>query len=149
MEIRKIKPEEFEAFYKFKVESVKYFKKITKEKIPLSKQRERKSFLKRIGKKEDFIYFIIQNKKIAGYIDFNIWKKSPIPTAYVNDIIITKEFQGKGLGKSATRYVIKFVKKKGVKRIGLGTRMENIRAQKLYEDLGFKKIGINYGMQLK
>lgn len=43
----------------------------------------------------------------------------------------------------------KFIKKEGIKRVGLGTRIENIRAQKLYEDLGFKKIGINYGVQLK
>jgi len=149
MKIRKIKNTEFEEFYNLKLEGIKYFRKISKEKIPIKKIKLKKQFLESINNKEAFLYFLEDNKKILGYLDFNIWKKSNIPTSYINDLIIKKEFRRKGYGKKLTQWFISFSKKKGVKRIGLGTRIENKKALRLYKKLGFKIIGYNLGMKIK
>ena len=149
MKIRKIKNIEFEEFYNLKLEGIKYFREISGEKIPIKKIKLKKQFLESINNKEAFLYFLEDNKKILGYLYFNIWKKSNIPTSYINDLIIKKEFRRKGYGKKLTQWFISFSKKKGVKRIGLGTRIENKKALRLYKKLGFKIIGYNLGMKIK
>ncbi|MCK4553173.1 GNAT family N-acetyltransferase [Candidatus Pacearchaeota archaeon] len=149
MKIRKIKDTEFEDFYSLKIEGIKYFRKISGEKIPTTKAKLKKEFAKRINDKEVFLYFLENKKKIIGYIDFNIWKKMHTPTSYLNDLVIKKEFRRKGYGKKLTKWFISFSKKKGVKRIGLGTRVENKKALKLYKKLGFEIIGYNLGMKVK
>ena len=149
MKIRKIKDTEFEDFYSLKIEGVKYFRKISGEKIPITKAKLKKEFSKRINDKEVFLYFLENDEKIVGYLDFNIWKKLPTPTSYINDLIIKKEFRSVGYGKKFTKWFITFSKKKGVKKIGLGTRVENKRALNLYKKLGFKIIGYNLGMKVK
>ena len=149
MKIRKIKNTEFEEFYNLKLEGIKYFREISGEKIPIKKIKLKKQFLESINNKEAFLYFLEDNKKILGYLYFNIWKKSNIPTSYINDLIIKKEFRRKGYGKKLTQWFISFSKKKGVKRIGLGTRIENKKALRLYKKLGFKIIGYNLGMKIK
>ena len=149
MKIRKIKKIEFEEFYKLKMEGIKYFRKISGEKIPIKKTQLKKEFHKRIKDKEVFLYFLEDKKKIIGYIDFNVWKKSPVPTSYINDLVIKKEFRKEGYGTKMTKWFISFSKSKKVKRIGLGTRVENKRALSLYKKLGFKIIGYNFGMKVK
>ena len=149
MEIRKIKDTEFEDFYSLKLEGIKYFRKISGEKIPITKAKLKKEFRKKIKDKESFLYFLKDKKKIIGYLDFNIWKKLHTPTSYINDLVIKKEFRRKGYGKKIIKWFIAFSKNKGVKRIGLGTRVENKIALNLYKKLGFGMIGYNLGMKLK
>lgn len=68
---------------------------------------------------------------------------------WLNDLFIKSSFRKKGYGKFATKEFIKLAKKKDVEKIGLGTRFENKGAIKLYQKLGFKIIGYNFGMNLK
>jgi len=149
MKIRKIKNTEFEDFYGLRIEGIKYFRKISSEKIPITKAKLKKEFSKRINDKEVFLYFLENNGKILGYLDFNIWKKLHTPTSYLNDLVIKEGFRGKGYGKKLTKWFISFSKKKCVKRIGLGIRIENKRALRLYKKLGFEIIGYNLGMKPK
>jgi len=149
MKIRKIKDTEFEDFYNLRIGGIKYFRKISGEKIPITKAKLKKEFSKRINDKEVFLYFLENDEKILGYLDFNIWKKIHTPTSYLNDLVIKKEFRGKGYGKKLIKWFISFSKRKGVKRIGLGTRIENKKALKLYKKLGFEIIGYNLGMKVK
>ncbi len=149
MKIRKIKDTEFEDFYGLKIEGIKYFEKISGKKIPITKTKLKKDFLKRINDKKVFLYFLENNEKILGYLDFNIWKDLHPPTSYLNDLVIKKEFRGKKYGKKLAKWFISFSKKKHVKRIGLGTGVENKRALRLYKKLGFEIIGYNLGMKLK
>ena len=149
MKIRKIKDTEFEDFYNLKIEGIRYFRKISGEKIPITKAKLKKEFSKRINDRKVFLYFLEKDEKILGYLDFNIRKEIHTPTSYLNDLVIKEEFRGKGYGKKFTEWFISFSKKKGVKRIGLGTRVENKRALKLYKKLGFEIIGYNLGMKVK
>jgi len=147
--IRKFKLEEFEKYCVLKIEQIKYLREISGDKVPLSKIRIKKEFKKIIDNPEDYLYAILVNEEIIGYLGCSIWKNLPIQTSYIKDVIIMKKFRGNGYGKKSIKWFINYSKKQNIERIGLGTRWENKKAQKLYESLGFDKIGINYGMKLK
>ncbi len=149
MKIREATKKGFDSFYPLYKEGITYFRKISGENIPLSKEREKKRFFDIIDSEEKYIFFIQEKDKIIGYIDFCLWRNKQLPTSYINDMVIKKEYRKKGYGKKAIKWFISHSKKKGVKRIGLGTRAENNNALKLYKKMGFNIIGYNLGMKLK
>ncbi len=149
MKIRKATEKDFEKFYEIYKEGKKHFEKISQEKFPTSKRDEKRKFLKTLENKEKFVFLIESEKNIIGYLEACIWKNKKIPTSYIEDMVIKKEYRKKGFGKKAIKWFIDKSKKEGVKRIGLGTRAENLPAIELYKKLGFKIIGYNLGMELK
>lgn len=57
-------------------------------------------------------------------------------------IIIRKEFRNLGLGKRLMEFAMNEAKKNGKRKIVLGTLISNTAAIHLYENLGFRRIGI-------
>ena len=53
------------------------------------------------------------------------------------DIIVHDDYQGKGLGKVLTRYMLDIALEKGLKKVYLKTDTCNQRAKHVYEKLGF------------
>ena len=149
MKIRKAKKDEYKKYIKLRRESMKYLSKISKVKLTLSDKKIKEEFLTPITNKRNLIYFLENEEGIVGYLNILLINRNGKKTSYLNDIIISKKFRGKGYGKTAMKWFIDFSKKRGVDRIGMGTRYENVGAQKFYKSLGFKEIGINYGMLLK
>lgn len=149
MKIRKAKENEFETFYTLHKEGKKYFMKISGEKVPLLKKKEEKRFSRILESNENHIFFIEEKGEVIGYIDFYLWENRQPPTSYINDMMIKKEYRGKGFGKKAVRWFINYSMKRGIERTGLGTRAENTNALELYKKMGFNIIGYNLGMKLK
>lgn len=59
--------------------------------------------------------------------------------------ICVASYQNKGLGTMILRALIDdLFQKRGILRVKLDTMLENTRAQKVYERLGFVKIGVDY-----
>ena len=78
----------------------------------------------------------------AGYIQF--WEE-PDPDAWHADvdIFLGRGAQGRGLGPEAMRTVIRYlVEDRGHHRITLGTSVENARAIRSYEKVGFRRVGV-------
>lgn len=62
-------------------------------------------------------------------------------------LAIDSKFHGKGYGRKLMQYAIEQLKQMGAKTVKLFTRHENVRAQKLYESLGFISEGTDdYGI---
>lgn len=59
--------------------------------------------------------------------------------AILEDMIVSKEYQGKGIGTLLVLYAKDLSKKNGCRRITLLTDIENIYAHKFYERNGFTK----------
>ncbi len=146
MKIRKAKPEDVREYIRVRKESIKFLSKIAKERITLSEKELRKEFDELIKKKDIFIYFLEEDKKVLGFV--NILWISNKKVSYLNDILIKEEFRGKGYGKILMDKFMDFSKKKGAKQLGLGVRVENKNAIKMYEKYGFKTIGLNMGREL-
>lgn len=63
-------------------------------------------------------------------------------TLWIDEIYIVKEYRSKGLGKTFLNY-LKEVLDSSVVRLRLEVEEENKGAIKLYENLGFRKLGYN------
>ena len=111
MIIRKAKKEGLNVISKiFAEESAKppYNQKWT-DKTALNKFRE--------GLRNQDIFAIELERKIIGLITFN--KTSDKKKRYLDEFWIKKECQGQGFGKEVMKFVERFYKSKGVKKIEL------------------------------
>jgi ribosomal protein S18 acetylase RimI-like enzyme len=86
-----------------------------------------------------FVLFILVNDEIKGlatcFVNFSTFKAKP----YINvhDVVILKEFRGKGLGKKLMEEIIEIAKERKYCKITLEVLDNNINAKKLYQSLGF------------
>ncbi|MCI4445999.1 MAG: ribosomal protein S18-alanine N-acetyltransferase [Candidatus Aminicenantes bacterium] len=78
------------------------------------------------------------SKRIVGYIIF--WQIRD--EAQINNVAIHPDYQGRGWGEIALRYVLNRLQESGVNFVTLEVRVSNQPALKLYHKLGFKVIGI-------
>jgi len=67
----------------------------------------------------------------------------------INSIAVRPDLRGKGIGEAVLRHVMDDVRKKGASFISLEVRQSNVRAQALYQKLGFKIIGVRKGYYTK
>jgi diamine N-acetyltransferase len=68
---------------------------------------------------------------------------------WVYRIMVDKEFQGKGIGKAATKLMIsEMAKLPNAKKIVVGYRPENLGAHNLYSSLGFIDKGDRFGKEM-
>lgn len=62
--------------------------------------------------------------------------------AHVTNIAIRPDYRGQGLGKELLSQVIAWAKQRGVCTISLEVRISNVPALRLYEGLGFVRMGV-------
>jgi ribosomal protein S18 acetylase RimI-like enzyme len=59
------------------------------------------------------------------------------PMINIHDLIVLKEYRGKGVGRQLMRAITAEAEKRGCSRITLEVRNDNLNAQKLYRSEGF------------
>jgi RimJ/RimL family protein N-acetyltransferase len=81
------------------------------------------------------------NNKIIGYAFLS---KIPLNSGIgYFGIVISEQFQGRGLGELFTKALIEIGKTEVFNKIILNVYSDNLRAKKLYVKLGFKKVKVN------
>lgn len=82
-----------------------------------------------------------KNDELIGFGSLIIHK---VPTkgevARIEDIVISADYQGKGLGRTLVLELIEIAKKRKISKINLTSNPMRIAAQKLYESIGFKNV---------
>ncbi|MDO5556373.1 MAG: ribosomal protein S18-alanine N-acetyltransferase [Clostridia bacterium] len=78
------------------------------------------------------------NNQIVGF--GGIWK-SP-DDIHITNIVVNKNFRRQNIGTIILSHLINLSKKENITSITLEVSSTNIPAQKLYEKLGFKKVGL-------
>lgn len=81
------------------------------------------------------IIFVLEIEEIVGFITIVPNKKKK--EIYVDELWISKEYQGKGFGKMLMNFVEKTFKNKGMKKITLMANQE-AGAVKFYKKLNYK-----------
>ena len=90
----------------------------------------------------NYSYFItIKLDKTNEIIGFAGFKKT-LDTADIMNIVVRKDFRNKKIGKKLLSTLIKKAKEQDIKTIFLEVNSKNLPALKLYENIGFKKIGV-------
>ena len=80
------------------------------------------------------IFLLKDENKLVGYIDYWII----FDQAQINKICIEEEYRRQHLGEYLMKEAFKEMKENEVFSITLEVRVSNIKAQRLYEKLGFK-----------
>lgn len=100
-----------------------------------------------LNKPKKFFCLIAYEHNIpTGHIDLCINKDgiSKESSAYVNDIFVKKEFRQRGIAKALMHEAIKFCKNKTIKKIRLGSSINNKPALATWKKLGFRAIDIGF-----
>jgi aminoglycoside 6'-N-acetyltransferase len=78
----------------------------------------------------------------AGYIQF--WEEPDPDARHADvDIFLGPDIQGRGLGTEAMRTIVSYlIDDRGHHRVTLGTSVDNARAIRCYEKVGFRRVGV-------
>lgn len=93
-------------------------------------------------------YAIYFKEIVVGFLMYNSVQEE-LDGYWVYRIMVDKEFQGKGIGKAATKLMIsEMVKLPNAKKIVVGYHPENLGAHNLYSSLGFIDNGDRFGKEM-
>jgi diamine N-acetyltransferase len=93
-------------------------------------------------------YAIYFEEKVVGFLMYNSVQEE-LDGYWVYRIMVDKEFQGKGIGKAATKLMIsEMAKLPSVKKIVVGYHPGNLWANNLYSSLGFIDNGDRFGKEM-
>lgn len=95
------------------------------------------SFLQDLSYETSAYYGVYHLGHLIGFVALQI----VLDEATITNIVIQQEFQGKGLAQRVWQMACYDLLQKGVNHIFLEVREFNVRAQQLYEILGFERYG--------
>ena len=108
-------------------------------KPPYNEKWEKKELSKTIKNYfKNKIIYIIEKKETIGFLiecTYTWWDGQ---RGIINEIIISKKFQGKGYGKQLIKHFEKQLKKRNVKKVNLMSVTKS-KAFKIYKKLGYKE----------
>lgn len=87
------------------------------------------------------IFVLKENDSIIGMVSI-LWSISTAlggKVAFLEDMIVSPSYRGKGAGRMLVEYAIAYTQKRECKRITLLTDNDNHAAHQFYQQLGFKK----------
>lgn len=87
---------------------------------------------------QDNKYFTVFDRvgQIAGYILFSLNMKEE--SSVIELIAVDEKYQGQRVGRTLINAMEAFVREKGIKKIKVGTQVDNISAVQFYSAVGFK-----------
>jgi GNAT superfamily N-acetyltransferase len=86
----------------------------------------------------------------VGFINFTVRQTilHRSPSALIDELVVAKEYQGKGVGKQLVLAAIKKCKQLGCFEVEVSTEKTNVKAGKFYKKCGFNKRGILFEVDL-
>jgi len=84
------------------------------------------------------VYLLSQNENRIGFV---MIKLKGSFTGYIQNIVLTAEMRGKGIGEAAIRYIEAIIFRVSP-NVFICASSFNIRAQKLYHSLGYVTVGV-------
>ncbi|VBB44708.1 GCN5-related N-acetyltransferase [uncultured Paludibacter sp.] len=85
------------------------------------------------------VLFAVIDNEVVGlatcFVNFSTFNIKPY--LYIHDIVVLKQFRGKGVGKELIAKLIELSSERKYCKVTLEVREDNIVAQKLYKSFGF------------
>lgn len=90
----------------------------------------------------DFHFAIVLDGEVVGAIQF--WEESDPGSRHADvDIFLGPGHQDRGLGTEAMRQIVRhLIEERGHHRVTLSTAVDNARAIRVYEKVGFRPVGV-------
>lgn len=70
------------------------------------------------------------------------------PFGIIEDVVVSDDLQGKGIGKEMMLFAMASCKKMGCYKLALSSHLKREMAHKFYESLGFEKHGFSFQLEL-
>lgn len=70
------------------------------------------------------------------------------PSAMIDELVVTKEYQGKGIGKQLVLATIERCKQLGCCEVEVSTEKTNVKARRFYKKCGFDKTEVLFEVDL-
>lgn len=107
-----------------------------------SLERAEKEFKKLLPEglktKKHYLFSVTHEKNNIGVLWLNIYINNNIKQAFIYDIELEEEYQGKGYGKQTMNLLDKYLKENDVDSVQLHVFAHNERAVSLYKKMGYK-----------
>jgi ribosomal protein S18 acetylase RimI-like enzyme len=86
----------------------------------------------------------------VGFIHFTVRQTvlHRSPSALIDELVVTKEYQGKGIGKQLVLATIERCKQLGCCEVEVSTEQTNVKARKFYKKCGFNKTEVLFEVDL-
>lgn len=102
---------------------------------------DEKIFNSELNRKKDRLYLVVRQKdKLIGFIGSSYSRG--MHDMHVTNIAVLPEWQNKGIGKFLINFIMGKAEQLNAKQVSLEVRKSNDKAQKVYNDLGFKTDGV-------
>ncbi len=131
MEIRKVNAEETEDF----IELLRIFRVVFEHDSELPGE----AYLRKMLNQPEFIVFVVKQKEeVIGGLTIHVLQSYYIekPVAYIYDVAIRPENQGKGVGKALIAEVCRYLKDLGFQEMYVEAEAEDIEALSFYRQTG-------------
>jgi aminoglycoside 6'-N-acetyltransferase len=94
-------------------------------------------------------FAVLRDGEVVGYVQF--WEESDPEGRHADvDIFLGPGDQDRGLGTEAMRTVVRhLIEERGHHRITLSTAVDNARAIRVYEKVGFRRVGVTRKASLR
>ncbi|MDR3570810.1 MAG: GNAT family N-acetyltransferase [Candidatus Pacebacteria bacterium] len=114
-----------------------------------SKQYPRENLNAMLANDQVFVLAVQDGERIIGMATLYLQQKIDNRAAWVEDVIVSDEYRGRGLGKQLMEELIKTAREEGVLTLNLTSRSSRVAANALYQKLGFEQRDTNvYKMKL-
>ena len=90
-----------------------------------------------------FVARRLDNKEIIGMLTMIVFRIPFAKKGLLEDLVVDKEYRGKGIGTKLITAAIKKARKVGVVYLDFTSRPTRVAANNLYQSLGFKKRDTN------
>jgi ribosomal protein S18 acetylase RimI-like enzyme len=86
----------------------------------------------------------------VGFIHFTVRQTvlHRSPSALIDELVVTKEYQGKGIGKQLVLATIERCKQLGCCEVEVSTEQTNVKAREFYRKCGFNKTEVLFEADL-
>lgn len=146
IKVRKAKLKDIPKMVNIWLELVNYHIKLDHFYYEINKQAV-KSYKKWIRKNiigKNSIYLVTEeNEEIVGHIGGTIQKRPPCfkieKNGFIEELIITKKYRNKGIGKNLTNELLKWFKSKNIKFVELRASSKNKQGILAWNKIGFKE----------
>lgn len=91
--------------------------------------------------KSGIVYVGEESSKVIGVY---VLKETEKVVVEIMNVAVQESFQGKGLGKQLISHAIEEASKRGYSRLEIGTGNSSIYQLKLYQQCGFRIVGIDF-----
>lgn len=158
MEVRKAKKEDIPTIIDLGHELLKHHHRYRRYYEPLSDSKERekaqKTYYEKMLKARNSLFLVVEDAcEVVGYSISKIEKNPPVlkEKSYgsLGEIYIDYDYRGKGLGTMLVRESMKWLKKRGIKRVIVDYDAKNKWAENLYRKAGFRPFQNKYEVYLK